>query len=209
MRNKKEYMISGLISLILMINLIYVNGSTMELESDTPTLYTITPTIDTDGIIVLHWSAVSGAISYQIARSKESGLYSNIATVSGTSYTDPGILGKVGQSVVYNYKVRVIDPFTGAGYSNIQSVTVSLPSEGSPTFDFTGLIIVIIILSVIGVIVGVVIYKSKTSKRKSDESISERKEPKKETPEGMKYCSTCGEKIKKQATYCEFCGSEQ
>jgi len=27
--------------------------------------------------------------------------------------------------------------------------------------------------------------------------------------EGMKYCSNCGEKIKKNATFCEFCGSKQ
>ena len=33
--------------------------------------------------------------------------------------------------------------------------------------------------------------------------------PPEKVPEGMKYCSSCGEKIKKEATYCEFCGSEQ
>jgi len=26
---------------------------------------------------------------------------------------------------------------------------------------------------------------------------------------GLKYCSNCGKEIKKQATYCEFCGAEQ
>lgn len=33
--------------------------------------------------------------------------------------------------------------------------------------------------------------------------------PPKKVPEGMKYCSSCGEKIKKQATYCESCGAAQ
>jgi len=39
--------------------------------------------------------------------------------------------------------------------------------------------------------------------------ISKEEKPEKKAPEGMKYCSSCGEKIKKQATYCEFCGSKQ
>lgn len=39
--------------------------------------------------------------------------------------------------------------------------------------------------------------------------ISKEEKPEEKAPEGMKYCSSCGEKIKKQANYCEFCGSEQ
>ena len=26
---------------------------------------------------------------------------------------------------------------------------------------------------------------------------------------GMRYCSSCGQEIKKEATFCEFCGKEQ
>lgn len=93
-----------------------------------PTLYTITPDTDTDGIINLRWSTVSDATSYKVYRSKESGSYAHIATVTGTSYTDSGI-GKVGQSIIYNYKIRAFNQYGGSVKSNKRSVTVSLPSE--------------------------------------------------------------------------------
>lgn len=58
-------------------------------------------------------------------------------------------------------------------------------------------------------IIAIIINIVRTYKKNREHKTEERIEEKKEIPEGMKYCSTCGEKIKKQATYCEFCGSEQ
>ena len=99
-----------------------------------PILYTISPSTDTDGIIYLSWSTVSDATSYKVYRAKEGGLYGNIATIFGTSYTDSGI-GKVGQSIKYNYKIRAFNQYGGSVYSNIKSVTVELPSIPPPPPD--------------------------------------------------------------------------
>lgn len=99
-----------------------------------PTLEAITPTTDTDGIIYLSWSIISDATSYKVYRSKEGGSYGNIATISGTSYIDSGI-GKVGQNIVYNYKIRAFNQYGGSIDSNIKSVTVELPSTPPPPPD--------------------------------------------------------------------------
>ena len=71
----------------------------------------------------------------------------------------------------------------------------------------TGFIIVIVILSIIGII-RVGIYKYKLSKKKSKELIP-RWTKKIEISIDMKYCSNCGQEIKKEATFCEFCGNKQ
>lgn len=84
----------------------------------------------------------------------------------------------------------------------------SLMEIEQPAPPDLGIIIWIIILSIVGIISIVGIYKYKTSKRKSDELIP-RWTKKIEAPEGKKYCSNCGQEIKKETTFCEFCGSKQ
>ncbi len=87
------------------------------------------------------------------------------------------------------------------------SLMEMIEEEEQPPPDF-GIIILIIILSIVGIISIVGIYKFKTSKKKSDELIS--KQIKKvEASRGMKYCSNCGQEIKKGVMFCEFCGKEQ
>jgi len=54
--------------------------------------------------------------------------------------------------------------------------------------------------------VNAIIYIQKS---RLEVTISKEEKPEERIPEGMKYCSSCGEKIKKQATYCEFCGAAQ
>jgi len=54
--------------------------------------------------------------------------------------------------------------------------------------------------------VNAIIYIQKS---RLEVTISKEEKPEEKIPEGMKYCSSCGEEIKKQATYCEFCGVAQ
>ncbi len=62
-------------------------------------------------------------------------------------------------------------------------------------------------------IIAIIVDIAKTYKRdiehKTEEKIIERTEVQKPIESDMKYYSSCGEKIKKTATFCEFCGSEQ
>lgn len=62
-------------------------------------------------------------------------------------------------------------------------------------------------------IIAIIVDIAKTYKRdieyKTEEKIIERTEVQKPIESDMKYSSSCGEKIKKTATFCEFCGSEQ
>jgi len=92
---------------------------------DETTLSTISPTIDTDGTVELSWTSVLDAISYKLYRNRDSGNYVVVdSTITTTSYTDYDL-----SNGYYGYKVICTNADGDSGDSNVQYVTVQLPSQ--------------------------------------------------------------------------------
>lgn len=112
-----------------------------------PMLSPISPTTDTDGYITLSWSSVSGATAYAVYKNKDGGAWQLVLNTGATS--------KVVQISVngnYGFKVKASGPAGTSGFSNLQSVTVSIPdpiqipsapilNTISPSVDYDGTIL--------------------------------------------------------------------
>lgn len=73
--------------------------------------------------VALTWGAVSGATSYKVDRKLGSGAFTEIATVSTTTYTDANLTAGA-----YSYRVRSVNA-TGASEGTVSStVTVTAPT---------------------------------------------------------------------------------
>jgi len=80
----------------------------------------------------LSWSAAPGATSYNVLRTTRSGLYyTTVATVTGTNYTDTGLLN----GVTYYYVVTAV----GSGGPSVYSSELAATPFGAPAIP-TGLI---------------------------------------------------------------------
>jgi len=96
-----------------------------------PILNTISPDPDTDGSIYLQWGSVSGANGYQAFMINNIGEVIFLSTItSGTSYTKDGLLDGS-----YQFKVRAYNAYGSSTFSNIRSVTVSIPADPDPDPD--------------------------------------------------------------------------
>ena len=81
--------------------------------------------------VALSWSASSGATSYKLFRSTQSGIYdftSPLATVTTTSYTDTGVTN----GTTYFYVVSAANADGGTGASSAEVVAVPATQIGSP-----------------------------------------------------------------------------
>jgi len=92
-----------------------------------PVLNLIQPPISTDGNVVIRWGSVSGAISYELYRSKDNSPYILITTIASISYTDQGLLDGV-----YVYKAKAISDSGVSDFSNTKTVTVQIPVIPNP-----------------------------------------------------------------------------
>ncbi|KKN03698.1 hypothetical protein LCGC14_1105080 [marine sediment metagenome] len=100
------------------------NGNGDEVPAKTE-LAAISPTINIDGNIELSWSSVLDAISYKLYRNRDSGNYVVVdSTITTTSYTDYDL-----SNGYYGYKVICTNADGDSGDSNVQYVTVQLPSQ--------------------------------------------------------------------------------
>ncbi|KKK81614.1 hypothetical protein LCGC14_2811650, partial [marine sediment metagenome] len=71
---------------------------------------------------MIRWGSVSGAISYELYRSKDNSPYILITTIASISYTDQGLLDGV-----YVYKAKAISDSGVSDFSNTKTVTVQIP----------------------------------------------------------------------------------
>jgi hypothetical protein len=119
----------------------------------TPILSSISPNPDTDGTVTLQWTSSFGGHEYSIYRDSE-----EISSVVGmtplhttvdTSYTDA-----INTSGLYYYATTANNPVGESAISNVESVTINLPTDSgtteptstgvSFTIVFMGLIIIAI-----------------------------------------------------------------
>lgn len=76
--------------------------------------------------VVLNWSAAAGATAYHVKRAvSSSGTYTNIATVTGTTFTDTGLAN----GVTYYYVVSAVNP---AGESADSAAAAGTPTAYAP-----------------------------------------------------------------------------
>ncbi len=99
--------------------IIYDTPVVVLVPPNTPLINYLSPTPDIDGDIYLRWGIISDATSYIIYRSINGGAFSNLVTISGTSYYDNDL-----SDGVYRYKVKARNADGVSGFSDTQSVTV-------------------------------------------------------------------------------------
>lgn len=93
-----------------------------ELPPSTPTLYNIRPDPDSDGEIILDWSASSSVWYYNVYRRRGAdGIDEKIAEITGSYFTD-----SVTKSGLYYYRIEAVNNI-GCAWSNQESVTINLP----------------------------------------------------------------------------------
>ncbi|MFW9780355.1 MAG: hypothetical protein ACFFE8_16050 [Candidatus Heimdallarchaeota archaeon] len=111
-----------------------------------PVLSSISPNPDTDGTVKLQWSSSFGGHEYSIYRDSE-----EISSVSGitplhttveTSYTD-----EINTSGLYYYVITANNPVGESALSNVESVTINLPTTSEPT----GVSFTIVFMSLVGI----------------------------------------------------------
>ena len=121
-----------------------------------PVLDPFIPNVDIDGIVTLTWTAISGAESYKIYRSKDGGTYEIITTVNTSSYTD--IILEDG---IYIYKIKASNTAGDSDVSNWEAVqvntaiTTTIPSG----INQTTIIVILVVVVIIGISVVVIIQK--------------------------------------------------
>jgi hypothetical protein len=105
------------------------NVSLIELPPGTPTGLTATPAA---GQVALIWTASTGATGYNVKRSTTSGAEVQIATASGTTYSD----NSVTNGTTYYYVVSATNDVGESADSTEVSAT-PLASKGEQTITFT------------------------------------------------------------------------
>ncbi|HEX7901119.1 MAG TPA: LamG-like jellyroll fold domain-containing protein [Planctomycetota bacterium] len=100
-----------------------------------PTTAPVVNMVVTTGTADLSWAAVPNAVSYTIERSVAGGAFTQIASVTGTSYTDSGLT----PGVIYSYRVTPVSVSAGP-VSNTVSDTIPFPpprtnDHGEGLFD--------------------------------------------------------------------------
>ena len=108
---------SGFSNVVSVVINIYIPSPTA------PVLDLILPIINTIGDAQLSWGNVLDAISYDIYRSKDGGLYTNIKNVVLLSYSDTGLTNGV-----YSYKLKAKSVVGDSDFSNTRTITVQIPT---------------------------------------------------------------------------------
>ena len=95
--------------------------------SNTPSTPTnITATTVSSSQIKLTWDAVSGATSYYVyGATSSSGTYTNLATVTTSSYTNTGLWA----GTTYYYKVQAVNGVGSSSYSTVTYATTTTSSS--------------------------------------------------------------------------------
>lgn len=103
----------------------YVNSNAVTIIAPEPATPTgLTAAVNNSSIIV-SWGAVSGATSYTVQRTAGSAV-SNVTGISGSTYTDTGIVG----NTIYSYKVQACN---ASGCSAFSSSVTRAPIPATPS----------------------------------------------------------------------------
>jgi len=95
-----------------------------------PTIYLVTTNF---GQVTLTWSAVSGALSYNVKRSSDiSGPFTTIANVTATTYTDTNVVN----GGTYYYVVSALNASSESIDSSVVAATVPLSAVPNPEIGY-------------------------------------------------------------------------
>ena len=133
MKKKQSLGISIVLILVTMLSFSGLSSSIIIIDDppsyiyvpNAPTLNTIVPNPNTDGIVSLRWSDSpidslhSPATFYKI--------YCNDILIKTISASTTSYLYTTGNNGNYNFKIKAYNTAGGSGYSNAQSVTVNIP----------------------------------------------------------------------------------